>query len=144
MKFTYHPLAEQPEVGKKVAIVEVFGYLYEDRCFAVWDGEKWNFARNLCDYRGVPTPADKLRWREVLSGGMKLRHEFLLDSPDGCNHLWGYGCGVDEGWLYYRQSKMREGMEFDVETVFRYCPICGKKLVLSESENEVELIEETL
>ena len=39
---------------------------------------------------------------------------------------------------------MRKDMEFDVQNVFRYCPICGKKLVLSESENEVELIEEVL
>lgn len=144
MKFTYHPLAEHPEVGKKVAIVELIGYLYMDKCFAVWNGEKWDFAKTLCDYKGTPTPEYRLYWREVLSGKMSLRSDHLLWSTNDCKHILGEGSWGDENGTYYEQSKMREDMDFDVNVVYRYCPICGKKLVLSESENEVELIEEAL
>lgn len=144
MKFTYHTLTEHPEVGKKVAIVELSGYLYIDRCFAIWNGEKWDFARSICDYKDTPTPEDRLYWRDVLSGKMTLRGTHLLWDTKDCKHIWGEGSWGDENGVYYEQSTMRKDMDSHVDMVYRYCPICGKKLVLSESENEVELIEEAL
>lgn len=82
-----------------------------------------------------------------------------LDKEHECRHIYGSWHTRDEGGLFYLQKDMiKDASDMrpddseddglfhcgDLDTIFRYCPICGKKLILSESENEVELIEEEI
>lgn len=147
MKLTYHPMTEHPEVGKKVAVALMVckGY-FTDKTFAVWDGVDWTFDKRPTHNGGIPILQDQLVWRDVLFGKMEIRTYDIDTILEPCAHYWGYGRNTDEGWLYHNQRDMREdaGKYGDLDSIFRYCPICGKKLVLSEGEEEVELIEEVL
>lgn len=145
MNINFHSMSEHPEVGKKVVV----GFIHRkdyiiDKTFAVWDGRDWQFDSRPTGIYGLPILYDQLAWREVLPSKMSVSPYDVDEILEPCKHLWGYGKSTDEGWLYYDQRAMREDAGRDLSNIFRYCPICGKKLVLSESENEVELIEEVI
>ena len=145
MNINFHSMSEHPEVGKKVVV----GFIHHkdyiiDKTFAVCDGRDWQFDSRPTGIYGLPILYDQLAWREVLPSKMSVSPYDVDEILEPCKHLWGYGKSTDEGWLYYDQRAMREDAGRDLSNIFRYCPICGKKLVLSESENEVELIEEVI
>ena len=145
MNINFHSMSEHPEVGKKVVV----GFIHRkdyiiDKTFAVWDGRDWQFDTRPKGPYGLPILYDQLAWREVLPGKMSVSPYDVDEILEPCKHLWGYGASADGGWLYYEQRAMREDAGLHLCNIFRYCPICGKKLVLSESENEVDLIEEVI
>ena len=81
---------------------------------------------------------------------IKLPNRYIVEDENscGCQHITGFGGAGDENWLFYGDSAIKDiqkkvseyGYYGDVETLFNFCPICGKRLLLQHNNDEVTIL----